>query len=82
MNQSSRCTSFLKFSTAKLFVIGVIGRLASQIAGQSLSDLFAWRVGEQSFTDTWRTSLVSRWEPFVEAVMPVIVAQMKGMPKR
>jgi len=69
---------FLKYSTAKLFIIGVIGRLGSQIAGQSLPDLFGWRIAEPYFKDTWRTTLVGRWQPFVESLIPIIVSQVEG----
>lgn len=69
---------FLKLSTAKLFVIGVVGRLASQIAGQALPDLFAWKIATPYFKDTWRTTLVNRWEPFVEALSPIVVSQVEG----
>ena len=69
---------FLKFSTAKLFVIGVVGCIASQVAGQSLPDLFAWSVKTPHFKDTWRTTLVKRWEPFVESLVPIVVSQIDG----
>lgn len=69
---------FLKFSTAKLFIIGVVGRLGSQIAGQALPDLFAWKVGPPHFKENWRTTLVNRWEPFVESLVPVVVSQIEG----
>jgi AIPR protein len=69
---------FLKFSTAKLFIIGVLGRIASQIAGQAIPDLFAWRIGTSYFKDTWRTTLVSRWEPLVESLAPLVVSQVEG----
>jgi hypothetical protein len=69
---------FLKFSTAKLFIIGVIGRIAPQIAGQPLPDLFGWKIGTQHFKDAWRTTLVSRWEPLVESVAPLVVSQVEG----
>lgn len=69
---------FLKFSTAKLFIIGVVGRLGSQIAGQALPDLFAWKVGPPHFKDNWRTTLVNRWEPFVESLVPIVVSQIES----
>lgn len=69
---------FLKFSTSKLFVIGVVGRVASQIAGQALPDLFAWKIAAPYFKETWRTTLVKRWEPFVEALTPIIVSHIEG----
>src|SRR5262245_17746556 len=70
--------TFLQFSTSKLFVIGVIGRLASQIVGQSLPDLFAWKVASPHFKDNWRSSLINRWKPIVEALVPLIVLQIEG----
>jgi hypothetical protein len=69
---------FLKFSTAKLFVIGVVGRIASQVAGQALPDLFAWSVRTPFFRDTWRTSLAGKWKPFVESLVPIVVSQIDG----
>lgn len=69
---------FLKFSTAKLFIIGVIGRIASQIAGQALADLFAWRIALPNFKEAWRTTLVNRWEPLVESIAPLVVSQVEG----
>jgi len=59
---------FLKFSTSKLFIIGIIGRIASQIAGQAHADLFAWKIDSSYFKGTWRTTLVNRWEPLVESI--------------
>jgi hypothetical protein len=70
--------TFLQFSTSKLFVIGVVGRLASQIVGQALPDLFAWKVAASHFKDNWRSSLVSRWKLIVEALVPIIVLQIEG----
>jgi hypothetical protein len=72
---------FLQFSTSKLFVIGVIGRLASQIAGRSLPDLFAWTVAPSYFKDNWRSVIVSRWKLLVESLVPLIVSQIEGEAK-
>jgi hypothetical protein len=72
---------FLQFSTSKLFVIGIIGRVASQIAGRALPDLFGWGVAPSYFNDNWKTAVVSRWEPLVESLVPIIVSQIEGDPK-
>lgn len=72
---------FLKFSTAKLFIIGIIGRIASQIAGQPIPDLFAWSVKAPYLKENWRTTLVTRWEPFVESLVPVIVLHVDNNAK-
>jgi hypothetical protein len=69
---------FLQFSTSKLFVIGVMGRVASQIAGRALPDLFAWTVAPSYFKDNWRSVVVSRWKPLVESLVPIIVSQIEG----
>lgn len=77
----SRLHEFLTFSTAKLFIIGVIGSIASQIAGHKLPDLFAWKVAKPYFKNTWLTTLVNRWEPFVEALVPIVVLYLDGEAK-
>jgi hypothetical protein len=69
---------FLQFSTSKLFVIGVMGHLAPQIAGKPLPDLFAWSVTPSYFKDSWRSVVVSRWKPLVESLVPIIVSQIEG----
>lgn len=56
----------------------MVGRLASQIVGQAFPDLFAWKVAGSHFKDNWRSSLVSRWKPIVEALVPIIVLQIEG----
>ncbi|MBE3039645.1 MAG: AIPR family protein [Chloroflexi bacterium] len=72
---------FLKFSTAKLFVIGVAGRIAEQIAGRSLPDLFAWKVADSHFKSTWQTTLVNRWQVLVAALVPLVVSDLDGEAK-
>ena len=69
---------FLQFSTSKLFIVGVIGRVASQIAGHPLPDRFMWKVAPQYFNESWRSTLVGRWKPLVESLVPIIVSQIEG----
>jgi hypothetical protein len=70
--------SFLQFSTSKLFIVAILGRIAAQVAGQPLPDLFAWKIAPSHFNSRWRTSLVDRWTPFVEALVPLIVSNIEG----
>jgi hypothetical protein len=69
---------FLQFSTSKLFVIALIGRIASQIAGEALPDLFAWKAATSYFNANWRDVLVNRWQPLVESLVPIMVSQIEG----
>jgi hypothetical protein len=69
---------FLKFSTAKLFIIGVVGEIASQIAGQALPDPFCWKVASQYFKEDWQGTLVNRWEPIVKSLVPIVVSHVEG----
>jgi hypothetical protein len=70
--------AFLQFSTSKLFVMGIMGQLASQIAGRPLPDLFAWKVSPSYFNDKWRTDLSGRWEPLVKSLVPLIVSNIES----
>lgn len=76
--QDQAIHDFLQFSTSKLFVVGVIGRIASAIIGHPLSDLFAWKVREDYFNDRWRTTLVSRWKLLIGSLVPAIVLFIDG----
>ncbi len=72
---------FLKYSTAKLFMIGIVGRIASQIAGQPLPDLFSWKIAPSYFKENWKSTLVNRRKPFVESLAPIVYSQVEGDPK-
>jgi len=69
--------AFLQFSTSKLFIMGVMGQLAPQIAGRPLPDLFAWGVSASYFNDKWRSNLSGRWEPLVKSLVPLIVSNIE-----
>lgn len=51
---------FLQYSTAKLFIISVIGRIASQIVGQPVPNLYAWKIGTAYFKSNWRDTVATR----------------------
>lgn len=68
---------FLQYSTSKLFVMSVVGRLAAQILGKPIPDLFTWMLAASYTDDKWRTVIVSRWQPLVQSIIPLIVAQIE-----
>lgn len=72
---------FLNYSTSKLFIIAVIGRIASQIVGHTIPDLFGLKVSTDYCTSSWRDNLVGRWMPLVESLVPLIVLQIDGNAK-
>jgi hypothetical protein len=72
---------FLQYSTAKLFIVCVIGRIAPQIAGRPIPNLYSWKVSASNFKSTWQDGISKRWKPVVDAVIPSIVSQIDGQPK-
>ncbi|HPF38937.1 MAG TPA: AIPR family protein [Phycisphaerae bacterium] len=69
---------FMQYSTAKLFVVSLIGELAAQILDRPLPDRFSWAVAPEYINPSWRETLVGRWIPLVESVVPLVVGSIDG----
>lgn len=65
--------SLLSYSTSKLFVVAIVGRLASLILDRPVPDPFAWKV-RASYLKPDRNSVVSRWKVAVDSLLPLVVA--------
>ena len=71
---------FLQFSTAKLFITSAIGKLASQILGRPVPDLFGWKVAPDYFKQDW-TPVTARWKIVVESLAPLFMGVIDGEAK-
>lgn len=65
----------LSYSTAKLFVIAVLGRAGSLILDRPLADLFAWRASAALMKPD-RGVLISIWKSAVDSLLPLIVSNV------
>jgi hypothetical protein len=66
--------NFFSHSTSKFFVVGVVGRLAEQILGQSIPDLFAWSV-KSDYVKKDRSNIVTSWKVVIDGLVPLIVKE-------
>jgi len=62
---------FLEYSTAKQFIISIIGALAEEILGEPLTSRFAWRVADNR-VQTNRASAIRAWDQAITALIPKI----------
>lgn len=61
----------LKTSTAKLFLLGVMGAVAEEIAGEGMPDSYTWRYTQPAMQATL-AKRVFAWKEAVQAVLPLM----------